>query len=104
MNYYPLVSVVIAVENKRLKLRFLVALRRGNALDYLLQNSLYIYSHFRGNAGSVVGGYPDNALYLLFSFVGTGGWQIYLVYYGYDLQILFNCQIGIRQRLRLNPL
>ena len=99
-----LVVVVIAVEDERFEGRVGIALRGGDLFDDLLQDLPDIRPLFCRDAGRIGGVQPDDLLDLLPRPLGVGGGQVDLVDDGQDLQIVFQGEIDVRERLRLDAL
>ena len=100
----PAVGVVIGVEDEGFKRRFRVALRGGDVRDNPLQYRVDADAGLGGDAGGVHRRDADDVLDLLRDPVGVGGGEVDLVDDRDDLEVVVDREIGVGQRLGLNPL
>ena len=98
------VGVVERVEDQRLQGIFRIPSRSRELLHDGLQHLLRIFSGFCGDAGGVHRLDPDHILDLFRRPLGICGGEVDLVDDRQDLKIMIQREIGIRERLRLDPL
>ena len=101
---YALVGVENAVENEGADGGIVGKAGRGNAVDNGVENFVYAYARFAARQNCVFGGNRQNVLDLFFAEVWLRAWQIDLVDYGDNFEVLRNRQVGVRHRLRLDSL
>ena len=104
INNNALVAVIITVKDKCLQGCIGVALRCRNILYNLLHYRLNIYTHFCRNKGCVIGRNTYNVLDFILYHIRLCWRKVNLVDYRHNLQILFNCKIGVCKSLSLNAL
>ena len=98
------VLVVGGVEDERARRRCAVALRRRDPLDDRVEHVLDAEPRLRRDAEHAVGVVGEQVGELLRGAVRIGLRQVDLVHAGDDLEVVVDREVGVRERLRLDPL
>ena len=98
------VLVVGRVEDQRARRRGRVALRRRDPLDDRVEHVLDARPRLRRDAEHAVGVVGEQVGELVRDAVGVGLRQVDLVHDRDDLEVVVDREVGVRERLRLDPL
>ena len=104
INDNALVAVIVGVKNQRLKRSIRVAFWSRNIGYDAFQNFLYIKTGFSGNARSIQCRDTDDVLDLVADHLWVCAWQVNLVDYRNNLQVMLDGKIGVCQSLCFNTL
>ena len=67
------------------------AFRTRNISDYPFKNFFYVQAYLCRYSRGIKGRDTNNIFYFVANSVGVSRWQIYLIYYWQDFQIVFHC-------------
>ncbi len=100
----PLILVIPGIKQQCLQRGSHITLRGWNLLDDLLKDLTGTDPLFGRGQHRIMGVNADDLLNLVFDPLRLGSWQVDLVQYRKDLQVIIQRQIDIGQGLGLNPL
>jgi len=98
------VGVVVGVENQRGAARHVERLRRRDAFDHRFEQLGNPHPRFAGDAERLLAGQRQNLLHLLVAELEVGRRKVDLVDDRNHLEVLFERQVHVGHRLRLNAL
>ncbi len=98
------VAVVYRVENQCLERLAAVAGGGGNLVDDLVEHLLHVQAGLRGNARNLVGVVAQKVAHEFGDVVGLCARQVHLVEYRDDREVVFDGEVEVRKRLRLDAL
>ena len=98
------VGVVHRVENKGLERLAAVTRGGGNLVDDLVEHLLHVEARLCRNAGNLLGVVAQEVAHEFGDMVGLCARQVHLVEYRDDGQVVFDGEVEVRKRLRLDAL
>ena len=98
------VGIVDGVKDERLERVARVALGGGNLVHDLVKHLVHVEARLRGNARNLFGVVAQKVAHEFGNVVGLCARQVHLVQHRDDGQVVFDGEVEVRQRLRLDAL